>query len=155
MISKRLEVKILITSGTNVVFDCVDLEQRRLQEDCGDSPQQSRTGLINLPSAEIRPADRSAHGAARAKLTFLIDGPLMGAEARRRAALENMARDLYAARECSDAGDSRRLLLARGHNLIDVHVLHAEAIALASTWLAGPPSEVTATAAEQSATRER
>jgi hypothetical protein len=146
-------VKILITSEPNVVFDRADLEQHRSQEDCGDSSQQSRTGLINLPSAEFLPADRPAHAAFRGKVTFLIDGPLMSAERRRRAVLENMARDLYSARECSDAGDSRRLLLAKGHNLIDVHVLHAEAIMLASTWLAGPHAEVTATAAEQATTR--
>ncbi|WP_316178057.1 MULTISPECIES: hypothetical protein [unclassified Bradyrhizobium] len=108
-----------------------------------------------MPSAEFLPADDLARAALRGKVTFLIDGPLMSAGARRRAVLENMARDLYAARECSDAGDSRRLLLAKGHNLIDVHVLHAEAIALANTWLAGPPSEVTAIVAEQAATRER
>ncbi len=79
----------------------------------------------------------------------------MGTEERRRAVLENLARDLYSARECSDAGDSRRLLLAKGHNLIDVHVLHAEAMALASAWLAKPHAEVTTTAAEQAATRGR
>ncbi|MGJ4883027.1 hypothetical protein [Bradyrhizobium sp. SZCCHNS3053] len=108
-----------------------------------------------MPSAEFLPADDLARAAIRGKVTFLIDGPLMSAEERRRAELENMARDLYAARECSDAGDSRRLLLARGHNLIDVHVLLAEAIALASVWLARPQAEVTATAAEQAATRGR
>ncbi|WP_315765308.1 hypothetical protein [Bradyrhizobium sp. SZCCHNR2009] len=148
-------MKILITSGPNVVFDRVDLKQHRSQGDCGDSSQQSRTGLINLLSAEFLPADDRAHAAVRDKVTFLIDGPLMGTEARRQAVLENMARDLCSARECSDAGDSRRLLLARGHNAIDVHVLHAEAIALARTWLARPHAQVTATAAEQATPRGR
>ncbi|WP_316216246.1 hypothetical protein [Bradyrhizobium sp. SZCCHNR3003] len=148
-------MKILTTSGRNVVFDRVDLEQHQPQQDCGDSSRQSRTALINLRSAEFRPADLGAHAAFRGKITFLIDGPLMGTEERRRAVLENLARDLYSARECSDAGDSRRLLLAKGHNLIDVHVLHAEAMALASAWLAKPHAEVTTTAAEQAATRGR
>ncbi|MGC2775700.1 MAG: hypothetical protein WA418_08670 [Bradyrhizobium sp.] len=148
-------MKILTTSGPNFIFDRVDLEQHRPHGDCGDSSQQSRTGLINLRSAEFLPADDRALTAVRGKVTFLINGPLMGTEARRRAVLENMARDLYSARECSDAGDSRRLLLAKGHNLIDVLVLHAEAIALASTWLARPHAEVTATDAEQAATRGR
>ncbi|WP_316181430.1 hypothetical protein [Bradyrhizobium sp. SZCCHNRI1009] len=108
-----------------------------------------------MRSAEFFPADDRASTAVRGKVTFLINGPLMGTEARRRAVLENMARDLYSARECRDAGDSRRLLLAKGHNLIDVLVLHAEAIALASTCLANPHAEVTATDVEQASTRGR
>ncbi|MGC2779687.1 MAG: hypothetical protein WA418_29015 [Bradyrhizobium sp.] len=138
-----------------VIPDRVDVENRTMHKDYGDTAEQFRSVGTCQQAVEVIPVDDLARSAVRGKVTFLIDGPLMSAGARRRAVLENMARDLYAARECSDAGDSRRLLLARGHNPIDVHVLHAEAIALASTWLAGPPSEVAATAAEQAATRER
>ncbi|MGC2781119.1 MAG: hypothetical protein WA418_36325 [Bradyrhizobium sp.] len=138
-----------------VISDCVCAENPTLRKDYGDTVAQFHLPSTSEHAVDVLAVDDRASTAARGKVTFLIDGPLMGAEARRRAVLENMVRDLYSARECSDAGDARRLLLAKGHNLIDVHVLHAEAIALARTWLAEPQAEVSTTAAEQATSRGR
>ncbi|WP_315742055.1 MULTISPECIES: hypothetical protein [unclassified Bradyrhizobium] len=143
------------TSEAVVISDRVGVENRTLHKDYGDTTEQFRSAGTSEQAAEVLPVDDGVPTAVRGKVTFLIDGPLMSTEARRWAVLENMARDLCSARECSDAGDSRRLLLARGHNAIDVHVLHAEAIALARTWLARPHTQVTATAAKQVAKRGR